>query len=139
MNPTPSIALTLIFLAGLIACGDEGREKAHRVVDAAADQIEATSEDLRRALSSGAEDLERLRGQLRDGAGELSEAAKLEFAEQLADLDERRRELDERLEPARQAGAEKLAEWKREAAELGERCAAAWDAFQAAEQDSEGK
>jgi vacuolar-type H+-ATPase subunit I/STV1 len=139
MNPTPSIALTLTFLAGLIACGDESRDKAHQAVDAVHDRVEETRDDVRRALVAGAEDLERMQRELSAGAGELSEAAKEKYSDQLAELEKQRRELDERLEPAWNAGAQALSEWEAEADELRARCAAAWEAFQAAEQDADGK
>jgi len=139
MNPTPSIVLTLTFLAGLIACGDESRDKAHQAVDAVHDQVEETRDDVRRALAAGAVNLDQLQRELKSGAGQLSEASKAKFSKQLAELEKQRRELDERLEPAWNAGAQALTEWEAEADELGARCAAAWEAFQAAEQDAGGK
>lgn len=137
MNPTPCIALSLVFLSGLIACGDDSREKAHQAVDAVHDRVEETREDVRRALAAGAADLGRLQRELAEGAGRLSEPSRREFAEQLADLERRRQELDGRLEQAWQSGARALTEWEREADELGARCAAAWTAFQVAEQAAE--
>ena len=85
MNPTPSIVLTLTFLAGLIACGDESRDKAHQAVDAVHDQVEETRDDVRRALAAGAQNLDKLQRELKSGAGQLSEASKAEFSKQLAE------------------------------------------------------
>lgn len=137
MNPTPGIILSLIFLAGLIACGDESREQAHRAVDAVHDQVEETREDLRRALASGATDLASLKRELSEEAGRLSESTRREFAEQLVELERQQQELDGRLEQAWRSGAQALTEWEQAADEFGARCAAAWKAFQAAEQDAE--
>ena len=137
MSPNPSIALSLVFLAGLIACGDDSREKAHRAVDAVHDQVEETRDDVRRALAAGAEDLERLQRELAAGTDRLSEASRREFADRLVELERQRKDLEGRLEQAWQSGAQALTEWEQEADELGRRCAAAWEAFQDAESETQ--
>lgn len=137
MNSTLSIALSLTFLAGLIACGEDGREKAHQTVDAVSDRIEETRADVSRVLAASSEDLSRMRAELSAGAGELSAAAKVRFSEELAQLEAERKALDAELDAAWNQGARALESWEREAADFNLRCAAAWSAFQAAEQTSD--
>jgi len=135
MHTFLSISLTLAFFAGLIACGEEGREAVHGAVDDVYEQVELHQDDLQKLIDESAEDLSRLKSALDERASELSAAAALEYRERLAELEVERRALDERLAPAKAAGAEAWTQWQADAAEFKRRCAAAWEAFRASEEE----
>lgn len=133
MNSILGSVLGLVLMGGLIACDADSREKAHGVVDAAADRIQETRDDVKRNLAAAGVDLEKLGDAIDAGATKASEATRAQYRETLDDLRAAKARLDEEFEEAWNGGAQALSEWEAQADDLKRRTAAAWEAFQAAE------
>lgn len=133
MNSTLGSALALVLIGGLIACDAESRGKAHDAVDAAADRIQETREDVKRNLAAAGIDLDRLGDAIDAGATKVSDATREQYRATLDDLRAAKARLDDEFEDAWNGGAQALSAWEAQADDLKRRTAAAWEAFRAAE------